>query len=186
MEHPCPWTCSRPAQTSGLPSRKQTDRHTRFLDQSPPIVNCSAAANRIQLTSDGFRPYKDAVDDAFGMDVDFAMLVKMYSSSGQADTRYSPGEIVDARPIPITGNPKPRLISTSHIERQNLTIRMQLRRFTRLTNAFSKKLDNLKAALSLHFAYYNFCRIHQTLRVTPCMEAEVTDHGMTIRELLSA
>src|SRR6266852_6219517 len=130
--------------------------------------------DRVQLTSDGFRPYKNAVDDAFGMDVDFAMLVKMYSNSGQADTRYSPGEIVDERTIPISGNPKPRLISTSHIERQNLTIRMQLRRFTRLTNAFSKKLENMKAALALHFAHYNFCRIHQSLRVTPAMAADVT------------
>jgi IS1 family transposase len=121
-------------------------------------------ANRIQLTSDGFRPYKDAVDDAFGMDVDYAMLVKVYSDSGQADTRYSPGEIVDARPIPITGNPKPSLISTSHIERQNLTIRMQLRRFTRLTNAFSKKVENMKAALAIHFAHYNFCRSSNVAR----------------------
>jgi IS1 family transposase len=142
-------------------------------------------ANRIQLTSDGFRPYKDAVDDAFGMDVDYAMLVKMYSDSGQADTRYSPGEIVDSRPIPITGNPKPRLISTSHIERQNLTIRMQLRRFTRLTNAFSKKLENMKAALSLHFAWYNFCRVHQTLRVTPAMAAGVTETIWPLELLLA-
>jgi len=142
-------------------------------------------ANRIQLTSDGFRPYKDAVDDAFGMDVDFAMLVKMYSNSGQADTRYSPGEIVDARPIPITGNPKPRLISTTHLERQNLTIRMQLRRFTRLTNAFSKKLENMKAALSLHFAWYNFCRVHSSLRVTPAMAAGLTETIWPIEVLLA-
>ena len=141
-------------------------------------------ANRIQLTSDGFRPYKDAVEDAFGMEVDYAMLVKMYSDSGQADTRYSPGEIVDARPIPITGNPKPNLISTSHIERQNLTIRMQLRRFTRLTNAFSKKLENLKAALALHFAWYNFCRVHSSLRVTPGMAAGVTDTIWPVEVLL--
>src|SRR5260370_41346750 len=108
----------------------------------------------------------------------------MYSNSGQETTRYRPGEIVDVRTIPITGNPKPRLISTSYIERQNLTIRMQMRRFTRLTNAFSKKLDNLKAACALHFAYYNFCRVHKTLRVTPAMEAELTDHVWAIQELL--
>jgi len=142
-------------------------------------------ANRIQLTSDGFRPYKDAVDDAFGMDVDYAMLVKMYSDSGQTDTRYSPGEIVDVRTIPIMGNPKPRLISTSHIERQNLTIRMQLRRFTRLTNAFSKKLENLKAALSLHFAWYNFCRTHSSLRITPAMAAGIIDTIWSLESLLA-
>jgi len=145
----------------------------------------SRLANRVQLTRDGFRPYKDAVDDAFGMDVDYAMLVKMYSDSGQADTRYSPGEIVESRPIPITGNPKLHLISTSHIERQNLTIRMQLRRFTRLTNAFSKKLENLKAALSLHFAWYNFCRVHSSLRITPAMASGVTNHIWEFRDLLT-
>ena len=141
-------------------------------------------ANRVQLTTDGFRPYKDAVDDAFGMDVDYAMLVKMYSDSGQADTRYSPGEIVDVRTIPITGHPHPRLISTSHIERQNLTIRMQLRRFTRLTNAFSKKLENLKAACALHFAWYNFCRVHSTLRVTPAMAAGIASEIWSLGQLL--
>jgi len=142
-------------------------------------------ANRIQLTSDGFRPYKDAVDDAFGMDVDYAMLAKVYSNSGQADSRYSPGEIVDVRTIPITGNPKPRLITTSDIERPNLTIGVQLRRFTRLTNAFSKKLENMKAALSLHFAWYNFCRIHSSLRVTPAMAASVTETIWPIEVLLA-
>ena len=99
-------------------------------------------------------------------------------------TRYSPGEIVDARPIPIQGNPKPRLISTSHIERQNLTIRMQLRRFTRLTNAFSKKLENLTAALALHFAWYNFCRIHQSLRVTPAMQSGIADYLWGLETLI--
>ena len=146
----------------------------------------SRLAGRVQLTSDGFRPYVDAVDSAFGADVDYAMLVKLYSNSGQADTRYSPGEIVDARPIPIMGNPKPRLISTSHIERQNLTIRMQLRRFTRLTNAFSKKLENLKAALALHFAWYNFCRIHSSLRTTPAMEAGISDSVWELSDLIAA
>ncbi len=141
-------------------------------------------ANRVQLTTDGFRPYKDAVEDAFGANVDYAMLVKVYADSGKADTRYSPGEIVDVRTIPITGNPDPNLISTSHIERQNLTMRMQLRRFTRLTNAFSKKLENLKAALALHFAHYNFCRIHSTLRVTPAIAAGVTEKVWDLKELV--
>jgi len=108
----------------------------------------------------------------------------MYSESGQADTRYSPDEIVDARPIPITGNPKLHLISTSHIERQNLTIRMQLRTFTRLTNAFSKKLGNLKAAIAIHFCWYNFCRVHQTLRVTPAIQTGLSDHVWTIAEVM--
>jgi IS1 family transposase len=142
-------------------------------------------AGRVQLTSDGFRPYVNAVDDAFGTEVDYAMLVKIYSDSGEADTRYSPGEIVDARPIPIMGDPKPQLIFTSDIERQNLTIRMQLRRFTRLTNAFSKKLENLKAALALHFAHYNFCRIHQTLRVTPAMASGITESLWSIERLMA-
>jgi len=124
------------------------------------------------------------VEDAFGANVDYAMLVKMYSDSGQADTRYSPGEIVDARPIPITDNPKLHLISTSHIERQNLTIRMQLRRFTRLANAFSKKLENLKAAMAIHFCWYNFCRVHQTLRVSPAMEAGISNHVWSIQEVI--
>jgi IS1 family transposase len=137
---------------------------------------------RVQLTTDGFRPYRDAVEDAFGASVDYAMLVKMYGSSGEAETRYSPGEIVDARPIPITGRPKMHLISTSHIERQNLTIRMQMRRFTRLTNGFSKKLENLKAMLCLYFAWYNFCRVHQTLRITPAMAAGITEHVWTLEE----
>jgi hypothetical protein len=111
------------------------------------------------------------------------MLVKMYGES-EPDTRYSPGEIVNARPIPVSGNPKPWLISTSHIERQNLTIRMQLRRFTRLTNAFSKKLENLKAALSLHFAWYNFCRIHSALRVTPAMASGISDEVWALEQLI--
>ena len=145
----------------------------------------SRLAGRVQLTTDGFRPYRDAVEDAFGANVDYAMLVKVYSDSGQPDTRYSPGQMVDLRTIPITGNPNPQLISTSHIERQNLTMRMQLRRFTRLTNAFSKKLVNLKAALALHFAHYNFCRVHSSLRVTPAMAAGVEERVWELEELMN-
>jgi IS1 family transposase len=143
-------------------------------------------AHRVQLTTDGFRPYLTAVEDTFGADVDYAMLVKLYGSPREAEERYSPDEIVQAVPIPVTGNPKPSYISTSHVERQNLTIRMQLRRFTRLTNAFSKKLENLKAAIALHFAYYNFCRIHQTLRVTPAMAAGVAETVCGIGELFGS
>lgn len=142
-------------------------------------------ANRVQLTTDGFRPYLPAVEDAFGANVDYAILIKLYSASGEADTRYSPGQIVNALPVPVSGNPKPWLISTSHIERQNLTIRMQLRRFTRLTNAFSKKLSHLKAACALHFAWYNFCRVHQSLRVTPAMAAGISSEIWTLNKLLS-
>lgn len=145
----------------------------------------SRLANRVQLTSDGFRPYLPAVEDAFGADVDYAMLIKTYQESGESDKRYSPGQFVNALPIPVSGNPKAHLISTSHIERQNLTIRMQLRRFTRLTNAFSKKLDNLKAALSIHFAWYNFCRIHSSLRVTPAMAAGLAGHVWELADLLA-
>lgn len=142
-------------------------------------------ATRPQITTDGFRPYVNAIEDAFGANVDYAMLIKLYTESGASDRRYSPGEIVNSLPIPVTGNPRPHLISTSHVERQNLTIRMQLRRFTRLTNAFSKKLENLKAALAIHFAWYNFCRIHSTLRVTPAMAATVSDHVYELAELIS-
>ena len=140
-------------------------------------------ASRVQLTTDGFRPYLNAVEDAFGVNVDYAMLVKIYGKDGAEP--YAPAQIVNALPIPVMGNPNPRLISTSHIERQNLTMRMQLRRFTRLTNAFSKKVENLKAALALHFAWYNFCRIHSSLRVTPAMAAGISADVWPLQHLLA-
>jgi len=140
---------------------------------------------RIQLTTDGLRAYLTAVESAFGNDVDYAQLVKLYGSEPAGDGRYAPPRVTETVSTPITGNPDPRHISTSFVERQNLTIRMMCRRFTRLTNAFSKKLANLKAALALHFAYYNFCRIHQTLRVTPAMAAGITDRVWGLQELLS-
>jgi len=145
----------------------------------------SRLANRVQLTTDGFRAYADAVDATFGTNVDFAMLVKVYAHDEESRERYSPSEVVDAVPIPVMGSPEPQRISTSHVERQNLTVRMHLRRFTRLTNAFSKKLSNMKAALAIHFAHYNFCRIHQTIRVTPAMQAGISDHIWTLGELLA-
>lgn len=135
--------------------------------------------NRKQITTDGFRPYVEAVEKAFGRNVDFAQLVKTYSGDEKARERYSPSDFVGAFPTTIMGAPKPGRISTSYIERQNLTMRMQMRRFTRLTNAFSKKLANLKAAVALHFAHYNFMRVHRSLRVTPAMEAGITDHVWT-------
>jgi transposase-like protein/IS1 family transposase len=141
---------------------------------------------RTQITTDGLHHYTAGVPDAFGLDVDFAQLVKLFGEWGQhdANARYSPSPIVEVISKVRTGNPDAAHISTSHVERQNLTMRMAIRRFTRLTNAFSKKLANLKAAVALHFAYYNFCRVHQTLRVTPAMEAGLTDHVWTIAELL--
>jgi hypothetical protein len=135
-------------------------------------------------TTDGFRPYIPAICDTLGDRVDFAQLIKVYGKPVEGQARYSPAEIVDTEVVPIMGNPEPARICTSIVERQNLTIRMQMRRLTRLTNAFSKKWDNLWAAYCLHFAYYNFCRIHRTIRVTPAMEAGIADHIWEISELL--
>jgi IS1 family transposase len=132
-------------------------------------------ANRVQITSDGHRPYLTAVEAVFGDDVDFAQLVKIYGADPQGERRYSPAICLGARKHRVIGNPAPKHISTSFAERQNLTMRMHMRRFTRLTNAFSKKLENHAYAVALHQMFYNFTRIHQTLRVTPAMAAGVTD-----------
>lgn len=142
--------------------------------------------SRVQLTTDGHKPYLTAVEDAFGSEIDYAMLVKLYGNEGSnrdPSTRYSPAQCTGAEVVPINGNPDLRHVSTSYAERQNLTMRMSMRRFTRLTNGFSKKVDNLEAAVSLHFMYYNFARVHQTLRVTPAMEAGVADHVWTLDEI---
>ena len=142
-------------------------------------------AQRIQLTTDAFIFYQKAVEASFGADVDFAQLTKLYGDYGQHGTeRYSPSPIVEVISKVRQGDPDPKHISTSYVERQNLTMRMQIRRLTRLTNAFSKKLSHLKAAIALHFAYYNFCRVHSSLRVTPAMEAGLSDHVWTIAELI--
>lgn len=141
----------------------------------------------MQLTTDGFKPYLNEVEDAFGADVDYAMLIKLYGAEtreGSGPEWYGPAQVVAAMPTRVTGNPNPRWISTSYIERQNLTMRMHMRRFTRLTNAFSKKLENLKAACALHFAWYNFCRIHTSLRVTPAMAAGISSDIWTLDRLL--
>src|SRR6266446_201486 len=141
-------------------------------------------AHRVQLTTDGHRVYVDAVESAFGSEIDYAMLVKLYGSDREeSEARYSPAECIGCRAIPISGNPKVKHISTSFVERQNLTMRMNMRRFTRLTNAFSKKVENHAAAVALHYIYYNFCRVHQTLRVTPAMEAGITDHVWSLEEV---
>jgi IS1 family transposase len=144
----------------------------------------SRLANRVQLTSDGHKPYLAAVDDAFGDDVDYAMLVKMYGADPQAETRYSPAKCIGAERRVITGEPDRKHISTSYAERSNLTMRMHMRRFTRLTNAFSKKVENHAAAIALHVMYYNFVRIHQTLKVTPAMAAGVTDKLWEMDDLI--
>lgn len=132
-------------------------------------------ANRIQLTSDGFKVYVSAVEDAFGANIDYAQLQKIYASS-QEETRYSPAECIGCERKRIMGNPDPLHISTSYVERLNLTMRMHMRRFTRLTNGHSKKIENRIYAVALHFMFYNFAKIHETLRVTPAMEAGLSDH----------
>lgn len=143
-------------------------------------------ANRVQLTSDGHRAYLEAVEGAFGGDVDYVMLVKIYGTSpDSAKGRYSPAECTGARKETIEGNPDPKHVSTSFAERQNLTMRMHMRRFTRLTNGFSKKVEAHANAVALHFMYYNFVRIHKTLRVTPAMAAGVTDKLWEIADIVA-
>ena len=131
--------------------------------------------NRFQLSTDSFAPYYPAVDTVFGEDIDYGQIQKQYAQDSAGYKRYSPADIVRVIIRPLIGKPKRKRISTSHIERQNLTMRMSMRRFTRLTNAFSKKLENHKAAVALHFFHYNFMRIHSSLRVTPAMEARITN-----------
>lgn len=143
----------------------------------------SRLANRVQLTTDGHRVYLQAIEDAFGDDIDYAMLVKLYGNDGESEKRYSPAECIGCREIGITGHPDPKHISTSYVERQNLTMRMNMRRFTRLTNAFSKKVENHVAMVAIHFMYYNFARIHKSLRVTPAMAAGITDHLWSLEEI---
>jgi IS1 family transposase len=141
-------------------------------------------ADRVQLTTDGFKVYLEAVEGAFGSEIDYAMLVKLYGADPAADqTRYSPAKCTGTRQERIAGNPDPAHVSTSYIERQNLTMRMSMRRFTRMTNAFSKKVENHAAAVAIHFMWYNFGRIHKTLRVTPAMEAGVSDHVWSLAEI---
>jgi len=142
-------------------------------------------ANRVQLTTDGHKPYLAAVDAAFAGEIDYAMLVKEYGEVDAGAGRYSPAQCCGTIRTPVSGCPVAEHVSTSYVERQNLTMRMALRRFTRLTNAFSKKLENLEHAVSLHFMFYNFCRVHQTLRVTPAMTAGLADHVWSIDELLA-
>jgi IS1 family transposase len=165
---------------STLVGRRDTDYAVYFVDDLR-----SRLAQRVQVTSDGHRPYLIAMDTVFGDDADYAMLVKTYGADPQAEKRYSPAKFVSARKTKISGNPDPKHVSTSYAERQNLTMRMHMRRFTRLTNGFSKKLENLAYQVSLHQMFYNFVRIHQTLRVTPAMAAGVTDRLWEVSDIIA-
>ncbi len=144
----------------------------------------SRLANRVQLTSDGHKVYLVAVDAAFGENIDYAMLVKQYGKAFEGPARYSPPECIGCKRTAITGNPDKKHISTSYVERSNLTLRMHNRRFTRLTNAFSKKIENHVHAIALHCKYYNFVRIHKTLRVTPAMAAGVTNKLWEVSDIV--
>jgi transposase-like protein/IS1 family transposase len=145
----------------------------------------ATSSQRFQISTDGFQPYRSAITTTLSDRCDFAQLVKVYTQDPEGQRRYSPPDITHSEKVPVMGNPDSAKICTSHVERQNLTIRMQMRRLTRLTNAFSKKWENLWAAYCLHFAYYNFCRIHKTLRVTPAMESGITSRVWTLADLLN-
>ncbi|MGH9437940.1 MAG: IS1/IS1595 family N-terminal zinc-binding domain-containing protein [Terriglobia bacterium] len=145
-----------------------------------------ATSGEFQITTDGFGPYRSAISNTLEDRCDFAMLIKIYRASVEGEARYSPAEVAAVEEVPVMGRPDPARICTSIVERSNLSLRMGIRRFTRLTNGFSKKWENHWAAIALWFAFYNFCRIHRSLRVTPAMEAGITDHVWTLRELISS
>jgi IS1 family transposase len=172
------------AETKLIPSwyvgeRDAAAGHTFMRDLADRL------ANKVQLTSDGHAVYVDAVERAFGSEIDYAMLVKHYGESPEAQRRYSPAECIGATKRVVTGNPDKKHVSTSYAERSNLTLRMGCRRFTRLTNGFSKKVENHAHAVALHMAFYNLCRIHKSLRITPAMAAGVTDHVWSVEELVA-
>jgi IS1 family transposase len=155
------------------------------LAASDFMADCaSRIRGRVQITTDGNRVYLDAVEDAFGLDADYAMLQKIYGApSDEEIRRYSPARCIGCDLKVVSGDPDPKHVSTSFVERQNLTMRMGMRRFTRLTNGFSKKLANHAAMVALHFVYYNFARIHKTLRITPAMAAGISDHVWSLEEI---
>lgn len=170
------------AETKLVPSWLVGDRSAETAHEFMKDL-ASRLKHRVQLTTDGYKAYLEAVEGAFGIDIDFATLIKIYGQDSEGEKWYSPPKIIDTQIKKITGNPESKHISTSYAERQNLTMRMSMRRFTRLTNAHSKKIENHIHAISLHFMYYNFCRIHQSLRVTPAMEAGVSNHAWEIKEI---
>ena len=147
-------------------------------------LRAATSSQEFQVTTDGFGPYRSAISNTLEDRCSFAQLIKVYRAPAEGEHRYSPADVVSTEVVSVFGRPDPGRICTSIVERQNLTMRMQIRRLTRLTNGFSKKWENLWAALALHFAYYNFCRIHRTIRVTPAMEAGIADHVWTLAELL--
>ena len=175
------------ADTKLVPSWRLGDRSAATALDFMDDLKGRLASERVQLTTDGHRAYLDAVEESFGADVDYAMLIKLYGKGGDEkspETRYSPSDCTGIDIRPVSGNPDEKHISTSYVERQNLTMRMSMRRFTRLTNAFSKRLEYLSHSVALHFMHYNFVRIHKTLRVTPAMEAGVTDRLWDVGDIV--
>lgn len=172
------------ADTKLVPSwyigRRDSDAATRFICDLR-----SRLMSRVQITSDGHKAYLQGVEAAFGGEVDYAMLIKLYGPGVDSERRYSPPKVVGTETHCCTGAPDPKHISTSYAERQNLTMRMNMRRFTRLTNGFSKKAENHAHAVAIHFMWYNFGRIHKTLRVTPAMAAGIADHAFSLEEVAS-
>ena len=155
------------------------------LELAYKVRRATSPKVRFQLTTDGLRAYIAAVDAMLVDRCDFAQLVRVYAAPREGEQRCSPADVVEAIPIVVSGNPDPEKICTSHVERQDLTMRMQIRRLTRLANGFSKKLQNHRAAVALHFGFYNFCQLHGSLGVTPAMEAGITDHVWDVKELLA-
>lgn len=148
-------------------------------------LRLATARTPYQVTADGFPAYPFALETTLSDRVDFCQLIKVYRASPEGERRYSPAEVVSTESVPVIGNPDPKRVCTSIVERQNLTMRMQIRRLTRLTNGFSKKWENLWAMLALYFAWYNFCRVHRSLRVTPAMQAGITERVWDVQDLLA-
>jgi transposase-like protein/IS1 family transposase len=161
---------------------KRTEQDTLiFLEK---LYAATEPTKRFQMSTDGFKGYNHTVNEVLGTKADYGQVIKIYGKSASDDVRYSPSDVIEIKKKVICGNPIKENISTSYVERQNLTMRMSMRRLTRLTNGFSKKFENLNYALALHFAYYNFCRVHKTLRCTPAMEAGLTNTVWTLKDLL--